>query len=487
MPSAPTPRALVDDGPATGDEPLDSFRRTVGIALVTLVVVCGALLGLNFFQGPELETATVDSAAVTTRPDQELRLFADQRVAEVDEAQVSVTPAADVTVSTADEVITVRFEDRLLYATDYTVTVESVTSLFVDQPTSFEHRFTTDPERMLYLDRSDPASTPDGLDAIVSTEVSGTDRSVEYEARRIQSFTVVGDLLAVVTLLDDGTNAITLVSRVDGAEERLVLPDAGIVDELEGSTESGRIAFVFSSTAQEGESDAAPEFSQVLYTVDLAGSHTPVAVPALDGSPLGVLGWVLEPAGSDGVARAIAQTFDETLLRVDLGGGSPPVPLGQYPALGRMSLDGEAVVVGDLYGSIELDLQTLEERRVPALAVDGELPFGGELQITGDDLERVQQVAIFDYDDGSFESYLVFDDGEQAGVLYQDPDGRGSLESFTVSPNGQFAAVSIIPDVAAGVTDGYLVDPQSTSVTTLVIDVATGAVVRSVDGFGVRW
>lgn len=463
------------------------FRRTMSVVLVTLVVVCAALVGLNFFQGPKLESSQIDASSVTSQPNQQLRMFANQRVADIQSSQVTVTPAADVTVSTQDEVITVQFDERLHSATEYEVAVEGVTSVFVDQPTTFRHSFTTDAQEMLYLDRNDPAQSPDGLDSIVSTEASGTDRMVEYEARRIQSFAVVGDLLAVVTLLDDGSNDITLVSRLDGTEERLVLPDSGIVDDLDGSTASGRIAFIFSSAAADTPGGTTPAFSQVLFTVDLAGSHEPVAVPGLDGSPLGVLGWVLEPVGSEGGVRAIAQTFDETLLRLDLTGAAPPIPLGQYAALGRMSLDGESVVVGDLYGSIDLDLMTLEETRVPALAVDGELPFGGEVQIVGDDLARVQQVAIFDYDDGSFASYLVFDDLTTAGVLYEDPDGRGSLESFTVSPNGQYAAVTVVPDVSASVSDGYLIDPESTTVSTLVIDIDSGAVVRSVDGFAVSW
>jgi len=56
-----------------------------------------------------------------------------------------------------------------------------------------------------------------------------------------------------------------------------------------------------------------------------------------------------------------------------------------------------------------------------------------------------------------------------------------------VSANDQYAAVEVVPNVASSVDDGRRVDPRSTDVTTVFVDIASGAVVKSVAGFDIHW
>jgi len=44
-----------------------------------------------------------------------------------------------------------------------------------------------------------------------------------------------------------------------------------------------------------------------------------------------------------------------------------------------------------------------------------------------------------------------------------------------------------VPNVAASVDDGYSVNPRSTSIATVFVDISTGAVVKSIEGFSVAW
>ena len=77
--------------------------------------------------------------------------------------------------------------------------------------------------------------------------------------------------------------------------------------------------------------------------------------------------------------------------------------------------------------------------------------------------------------------------GEQSRLLYRTVDDRGSIGDFSVSPNDQYVAVEVVPDVGTSVTDGRAVDPQSSDVTTVFVDIASGAIVKSVAGFSVQW
>lgn len=70
--------------------------------------------------------------------------------------------------------------------------------------------------------------------------------------------------------------------------------------------------------------------------------------------------------------------------------------------------------------------------------------------------------------------------------LYRPPDGAAILE-LTASPGGQFAVVELDPDAASGARDGMSAHPRPLAVRTIVIDVASGAVVADLAGGGLRW
>lgn len=451
----------------------------MAFAIGALLVLCATFVGLSSFQGPKLAEAHVDTERVLAGPDQQLRLFANQAVAQVDEGQVSISPPAPFTVSTQDEVIAVQFSERLDYGTDYTVTVAGVRSAYQDRASEFEYSFRTDEATFHYLDRADPATEGERPDAVYRTGVTGSERELVYEAARIQDFVVFDGVLVVSTLNDDDTSALTLVSLVDGATEPLDLPAPGTVEQLTAAPGASVLGFTLTSPP----GDPAPQFVQTLFAMDLEGDRVARPVPGLDGAPIEVADWMFLPGGATAVVRSV----DESVLRIDLAALSPATPLGTYLDLASVSPDGSRIVVDDIFGSLALSLADGTEERLPAAPLDGVAPAAGDIRLLGEDLERVQQVAVLDDATGRFASYLVHDDGESARVLYESPDGKGSIDAFRVSPNGQYVAVTVTPDVSTSVSDGYFVSATATSVSTIIIEIASGAVLRSVDGFAVSW
>lgn len=141
----------------------------------------------------------------------------------------------------------------------------------------------------------------------------------------------------------------------------------------------------------------------------------------------------------------------------------------------------------DSFGGVALDLATGEEERLNPSLVDGEVAFGGEAALTAAGL-RVQKVAVADAATGAFATVLVADDGGGvARVIARTIENRGSLGPVLLSPNDQYVAVEVTPDVTAAVSDGRRVEARPTSITLAIIDVETGQLVRTLEGFAPVW
>jgi hypothetical protein len=447
------------------------FDRLFTITVVALTVLCAVFLGLSALQGPKLESAQVDVDRVTSETAQSVRLFANQALAEVDPASVTVTPAAPITVTTSGEVVAVTFTERLNYLTQYTVAVAGVQSAYGGTVSTLTYSFTTGDPELYYLDRGEPD------DAIVRTQSSGAASEVVYSARHIQSFSVVTPtVFSVVVLNDDGTSDLTIIDTETGLLETVVLPAEGTISNFAASDSGTILGFEFTSTdPQPGRT-----YDRTLLRLDLDAGRDILPVAGLDGQPLRVLDWTFVPGSED----LIVQSSDQSVFRVSETAGL--TPLGEYTRIGDISIDGAVLTVFDAFGAIGLTIATLEEQRLDPSPLNGATPTGGEVEVLPSGA-RVQRVVVFDEATGAFASSLVYDDGSTSRVLYETVDSMGSIETFRLSPNGQYVAIEAIPDFAASVDDGYAVARQSTSIQTVIVDVATGAVVRIVDGFDLAW
>jgi len=444
-----------------------AFAWTVGV----LLALCGVFLTLGFLQGPKLSSAQLDMDAVVASSDQTLRLFLNQTASIVESGAVTVEPAAAVSITNEADLISVKFDEPLDYNTAYTVTVSDVVSPSGGSASTITYSFTTGEAELYYLDRGMPT------DEIVRTGLSGSERSVLFAGEGIQEFVPVGDLLAITTAAADRTGTLQLVNPQTGITERVVLPEVGEVADLDGSRSGSTLGFTISSD------DPGPivTVSHTLYTIDLDRGRDVVAVKGLDGQPMRVSGWQFIP----GTSNIVALTTATTLVRVDLATGEV-VPLGQYFEFDRVSADGTHVVVSDPRGSASVALSDGSEMRLYPSPIDGQQPFLGHTDASASG-ELVAKMVVVGENGGTFSSLLAYDDGEVSRVLYETVGDKGAILDFRVSPNGQFAAVEVQPNVSVFDSDEYVMVSRPRSVTTYVVDIASGAVTRSVEGFGAVW
>ena len=437
--------------------------------VVVLALLCGGFAVLGYVQGPKLSSAQVDTTLVTERPGQQLRLVANQPLAEVDAADVSVTPAADFTVTTSGSVVAVEFAAPLAYAARYVVEIGGVTNRVDDQAATLRYEFTTGTPPIFYLDRGDSG------DEIVRTTLRGTERTVVYAAPRIQQFALLGTAAAAVTTeLDDGTSALELVSFDDGGVEPIGLPAAGVVDRLDAASDGVTIAFTLTTA------DGLYNDSLLMLNLDQGRDIEPV--PALDGTPLRVSTAFFVPGG---VVLAAHDERDEAVVLVDTATGTV-TPLGTYTSLDSVSTDATRLGVTNPFGPVSLSIADLDGTEFAPSPIGGVTPYPGDFQLMRG-TALVQHVVLADYDANTFLNLFVYDDGEVSRELFRTIDNAGSIGRIRVSPNDQFAAVEVVPNVEKSVSDGRLVDPRSTSVTTVVVDISTGSVVQSVAGFDLNW
>jgi hypothetical protein len=460
-----------------------AFGRTLAALLVGLLVVCLGLVAVNVLNGPRLTGTSIDTSAVVTQANQRLVLETNQQLAEVTAEQVTVTPASDVQVQTSNDTIVIVFSQPLAYDTDYTVGVSGVTGPFADHVSTLSTSFRTEEPGLYVLTRVPalPGETTKAPDTITRTTIGSSASTTVFTAPYIQSFVPSGDELVVVTLADDLTNRLSLVA-VDGTAEELTLPGTGTVRDLQASGVSATVGFRFSSVP--GAPGAS--YDNTLFLLDLT-QGTLSTVDALDGAPVQAISWGFLPQR----AEIVAQLFDTTVLLIDPRSEDAPIPIGQFPNLNALAPDGVRIAVSDQERQYVLDLSTGTEDAIVPQDVAGTTPYTAELRfLTGGD-GYVQRMAEFDQATGRVLQSLILvtgDAGDQTSRLVYEPAlANETIVGFSVSPNDQYLAVQTVPNSDTQVTDGYPVDPQATTATTVFVNVATGAITRSIVGIDATW
>ena len=445
-----------------------AFRRAFGAVVVVLLVLTAALLAAGALRGPQLDDARFDRVAATERAGEQLRLFFDRAVGDVDGVTASIEPEVPVTLGVQGDLVTLGFDAALAYGTPYTVRLDGVVGIGGGAPSSVEYSFTTATPTVAYLDR-DPAG-----DAVVQAPVPGSGVEVLHRAERIQEFARLGDLLAVARIQTDDSSVLELVDPATGGVQSVPLPPGAVVDRLHAAGDGQRLLFTLSVDA--GRSP------DRLMSLD-PGSGVPQPVLGVAGSELVVSGW--DPLAD---ARVVALTIGGSLEVADVATGEA-LPLGQYAEYESVSPDGATVVVADALGPIAVPLGGGEEQRLLASPLEqgGVEPFLGDTLVLPQGAGRLQKVAVPAADQASFDSYLVVDDGATSRPVLQTEGARGSIGAFSVSPNGRVAAVEVVPDVSAESSDGYPRESRDVSVTTYFVELESGAVLRTVPGHDAEW
>ena len=460
-----------------------SFRRTLAILLVGLVLLCAGLVAVNVLNGPRLTGSTVDTTAVVSQANQRLVLETNQQLTEVTAEQVSIAPASPVQVQTTNDTIVIVFSQPLAYDTAYTVSVAGVTGPFPDHVSALSVSFHTDEAPLYVLSRSpaSPGSDTKAPDRIIRTSVGSAETDTVYQAPYIQSFVPIGDELVVATLADDLSNRLNLVGT-DGAAAELALPGTGTVRDLQASTVSATVGFRFSSLP----GGTGQVYDNTLFLLDLSRG-TVDTVGGLDGEAVQAISWGFMARR----AEIVVQLFDTTVLLIDPATPTAPIPIGQYPGLTAFAPDGLRIAVSDQAGQYVLDLSRGTEETIEPQNVAGTTPYTAELRfLTGGD-GYVQRVAEFDQMTGEVLQYLTLVTGEPGAgdsrLVYEPVLENETIVGFSISPNDQYLAIQTVPNSVTQVTDGYPVDAQATTATTVFVDLASGDITRSIVGIDATW
>ena len=459
------------------------FRRTLAALLVGLFLLCLGLVAVNVLNGPRLTGSTVDTTAVVSQANQRLVLETNQQLAGVDADQVRISPSSPVQVQTVNDTIVIVFSQPLAYDTAYTVEVAGVTGPFADRVSELSVSFHIDEAPLFLLNRSPalPGETTKQPDRVIRTSVGAAETSTAFSAPYIQAFVPIGDELVVVTLADDLSNRLSLVSA-DGIAAELTLPGTGTVRELQASTVSSTIGFRFSSLP----GATGQVYDNTLFLLDLTRG-TVDTVAGLDGRPLQAISWGFMARR----AEIVVQLFDTTLLLIDPTGRAEPIPIGQFPNLTAFAPDGLRIAVSDQASQYVLDLSRGTEETIEPQTVAGTTPYTAELRFLTGGEGYVQRVAEFDQSSGRVRQYLTLVTGavgaETSRLVYQPVLENETIVGFAISPNDQYLAVQTVPNSTTQVTDGYPVDPQATTATTVFVDLATGGITRSIVGIDATW
>jgi hypothetical protein len=482
------------------------FRRTFTLTVGALVVLVAAFTGLTYVQGPKLSSAQVDTTGVVSKPNQELRLFTNQPVRPLTAKQVTITPAVPFTVTSTGAVIAIQFPEPLGFATGYRVALAGVASAADGQTARLGYDFTTASPALYYLHRGGAAGgsaggadgsavggAAGGADEIIRTSIAQPALQVVYSAARIQDFEVFDHSLAVVTEDAHGASSLVFINGT-GLVEDITLPGEGTIDQLHGDRDSGVLGFVYTDGAPASQR----QFSNILFTVDPAGTAVAQVVSAPDGTPLAVTAWSYVPASSD----IIAQLPDHRVLVLDPANPKSARTLGTFTTMGALSTDGAWLEAADVNGPVRVNVATGAVTRLVAFALHGsgasQAPTQTQTQAPTTDGEGgggegetvvtpTGWLTAVPLAGGSVPNALVFDNGRGAREIFQSADPNGAIRSITVSPNNQYAAIETDPNVATSTPDGYPVNGRPTSITTNFVDIASGALVKSVAGFDATW
>ncbi len=453
------------------------YRILLVAVLAVLALIVGALTVGNAVRGPRVVEAAASGARLVDSAGTPVVARLDQAVREVPADAVSVVPETPIEVAVDGADLTVRFAERLRYATDYEVTIADAVGVATGARGDLTLRVSTPDARPHSLVRGSPTGEPD---RILRRPLAGGEAQVVYSATRIQEYAVLPGQLAVVEQDDSGGATLRLArigedGAAEGEPERISLPDSSTVDQVASSGSSGLLGYVVTA-------DAGATLDNVLHIydpTDSSGIGTPVT--GLDGAPLSVLDWQWVP----GTTSLVAQAFDQTLLLADPLAGTPPTPLGAHAEMRDFLPGSTRLVVADPTGGGTIDLASGETRAL-ALPEDG-LPDETyrDSVIALDDDEYLQTVSEPSLEFGAVDYRVLRVGPEGARELYAPASPTAGIRDVCPSPNDQFVAVEVVSP--EGTTDDYPTVPSFTAISTVVVDMESGDASRGLPGFAVDW
>lgn len=444
------------------------FGLTLAAVLGVLVLV-GAGLGIvGLLQGPRISEVQVDAAQAIESSGSRVILTANQSLAEIDPAQVSVEPAVPFTVDASGRGVGVRFTVPLDDSTTYTVTVADVVGAGGGPAATLTTSFET-PASSIFLLRRDV----DGKDTIFRTDLSGEKAVAVFEHDKINDFRATSTHL-VVAVEEDESSRLIVMDRDGGDQRDLKLPGDGSVGAIQVSERGGLVGYSYSDRKLSDTEGRA----SVLVTQSLNGGDEPQIIE-VGGQEASVFVWQFVPDS----AAVLFIDFDGALSLVDRSADTGVQSLGLAATIQGISRGTYTAIVERLDGAV-VELNLADGTEQPLAASDPD--YGTATSITpfpGGTLRHV--VARDDAGLPVGQAVIRVDDDGTATPLVEVASTDSILQACA-SPSGQYAAVVIAPDLANNPYDGMLL-PLPENVETHLIDMDSGEEMVALTGFDASW
>ncbi|MBN9216076.1 MAG: hypothetical protein ABS62_10500 [Microbacterium sp. SCN 70-200] len=446
-----------------------AFLGAFAIVIGVLAVVGLAGAAVSTAQGPRVTKVSIDPDAAVNSAGSRMIVTTTQSLAEVDPTQVTVTPAADITVDTSGRSVGVRFALPLWDDTEYTVTIDGVTGVGGGASTTITETFHTPALQTYLLLRGS-----DG-DTVFQTDLTGEQGVPVFTDPQIEDFRATASHLVISTLDDNGESHL-IVTDLDGANAReLPLPGPGTVSNLQSADRGNLIGYTFT----DADIGASGTRESMLYTASLAAAQAEDAPTPITrtGGESRVDDWRFVP-GTDSI---LMLTFDGALTLVSPSGGAP-VALGNAVMIDGIARGSTTVVIERVDGPVAIDLSTAQEQALPI--TDPDLGQTGSVLPLADGT-TLRSLALLDGFTVTSTTVNVVDDvGQSRPVFSIDP--ADTLLETCVSPSGRYAAFLVAPDAVNNAYDGHQL-PLPERVQTHIVSLTDGTEVVALTGFDISW
>ncbi|MHC2998160.1 hypothetical protein [Microbacterium sp. HJ5] len=446
-----------------------AFAGAFALVVAALVVVGLAGAAATIVQGPRVTDVQVDPAAAVEASGSRLIVTTTQSLADVDPAQVTVTPATPFEVDTSGRSVGIRFTLPLWDDTDYEVVIADVESIGGGPTATLTETFRTPAAEVELLQRGDDEDT------IFRTDLSGENAVPVFTHPHIEDYRATSSRL-VVSVRTDDDRAGLIVTDLDGSDaQELPLPGDGFVSNLQSADRGDVIGYTFSDA--ELTADAGRESR--LFTVSLKDPEAEPTPVEVEGADPRIAEWRFVP-DTDSI---LLLSFDGSLLLTG-SDGAGATALGTAMAIEGIARGSSEAVVERADGMVSIDLTDAAE--APLVAPDDDL--GPASTVTPlPDGSTIRTAAVLDGDGvptGRTSISLVAADGATR-LLSEVPETDAVLQ-VCVSPSARYAAVLVAPDAAGNPYDTYQL-PLPGRTETRVIEPSDGAQVVALAGSSISW
>lgn len=447
-----------------------AFAGAFAIVIGVLIVLGLAGAAASVALGPRVTDVQVDPAAAVEASGSRLIVTTTQSLAEIDDAQVTVTPATPFVVDTSGRSVGVRFTLPLWDDTEYTVEIADVEGAGGGPTSTIVETFRTPAAQVELLQRGGA----DG-DTIFRTDLSGQNAVAVFTHPHIEDFRATSTHL-VISVRTEDDRAGLIMTDLDGANPReLPLPGDGFVSNLQSAERGDLIGYTFTDADISAEGGR----ESVLF---LASLQSPDAEPQqvdVEGADPRVVEWRFVP-DTDSI---LLLSFDGSLLLTG-SGGEGATALGTALAIEGIARGSSVAVIDRLEQVATLDLTDATEQPLVAPATD----IGPPTTVTPlPDRSTIRTAAVLDdagLPTGRTSIALVAEDG--ATTLLDEVPETDAVLQVCVSPSARYAAVLVAPDAVSNAYDTYQI-PLPERAETRIVEIESATEVVALAGSSISW